>query len=109
MAKLAILIFAVCLVAYATAAGDCPSYSKVQTCTPKCVQDSDCSAIAGKCCPNLCNARSCVQPNALNKDGNTASNKYGGGGSSYCGNVKCQNGEKCDQDKATKRPKCVRA
>lgn len=48
---------------------DCPSSTKVQTCTPKCLHDSECSAIGGKCCPNLCNGRSCVQPNLLSNAG----------------------------------------
>lgn len=48
---------------------ECPSSAKVQTCTPKCLHDSECSAIGGKCCPNLCNGRSCVQSNLLSNAG----------------------------------------
>ncbi|XP_055905137.1 zonadhesin [Eupeodes corollae] len=104
-------VIAVC-VAVASAAGECPSYTKVQNCTPKCLQDSECSSIGGKCCPNLCNGRSCAQPNVLSNSGSGASgkDKYSSGGSgSYCGNVKCSSFEKCNMDKSTQRPKCVRA
>jgi WAP four-disulfide core domain protein 2 len=90
--------------------GDCPLSSQVTTCTPKCLQDTECGVVGGICCPNLCNSKSCVRP----KTG-SSSDKYKGstGGSSasgtYCGNVKCSSFEKCSSDKTTSRPKCVRA
>ncbi|XP_061392240.1 waprin-Thr1-like [Musca vetustissima] len=104
-------LFALCLVAMSLAAGDCPSSTKVQTCTPKCLHDSECSAIGGKCCPNLCNGRSCVQPNLLSNSGSRDTSPFstGSGGGSYCGNVKCSSFEKCESDRSTKRPKCVRS
>nr|XP_019548254.1 WAP, Kazal, immunoglobulin, Kunitz and NTR domain-containing protein 2-like [Aedes albopictus] len=92
--------------------GQCPVSSKVQTCTPKCLSDVDCSTSGGKCCPNTCNYRSCVSPNQLTQSGSGGSsgNKYqSGGAGTYCGNVKCSAHEKCDLDKSTKRQKCVRA
>ena len=48
---------------------DCPSYSQVTTCTPKCKEDSECVSQGGKCCPNLCNAKSCVTKGNTNKSG----------------------------------------
>ncbi|BFG03828.1 uncharacterized protein DMAD_02960 [Drosophila madeirensis] len=105
------LLIAACVVA-TLAASDCPSSTKVQNCTPKCLHDSECSAIGGKCCPNLCNGRSCVQPNQLGNSGGDKSpfgSKNSGATGSYCGNVKCSSFEKCDMDRSTKRPKCVRS
>ena len=49
---------------------DCPSYSQVTTCTPTCKEDSECVSQGGKCCPNLCNAKSCVNKSNTNKSGN---------------------------------------
>uniref|UniRef100_W8C475 WAP domain-containing protein n=1 Tax=Ceratitis capitata TaxID=7213 RepID=W8C475_CERCA len=92
-------------------AQSCPSASRVLTCTPKCKQDSDCSAIGGKCCPNLCNERSCIQRNQLDLGGGDKSggDKYSSSNSgSYCGNTKCSPYEKCEMDRSTKRQKCVR-
>ncbi len=45
-----------------TVNGDCPLSSQHTSCAPKCIQDSECSSIGGKCCPNLCNQKSCVRP-----------------------------------------------
>lgn len=50
---------------------DCPSYSQVTTCTPKCKEDSECAALGGKCCPNLCNHKSCVTKGNTNKSGDS--------------------------------------
>uniref|UniRef100_A0A0K8VYK3 WAP domain-containing protein n=1 Tax=Bactrocera latifrons TaxID=174628 RepID=A0A0K8VYK3_BACLA len=89
----------------------CPSSTKVLSCTPKCKQDTDCSAIGGKCCPNLCNERSCIQRNQLDQgNGNSkGGDKYSSGNSgAYCGNIKCSPYEKCEMDRSTKRQKCVR-
>ncbi|XP_030387076.1 WAP four-disulfide core domain protein 2 [Scaptodrosophila lebanonensis] len=109
---LALLVISACL-ATTLGAGDCPSSTKVQNCTPKCLHDSECSAIGGKCCPNLCNSRSCVQPNLLgNSGGNSSpfSSKNSGGATGiYCGNVKCNSFEKCGMDRSTKRPMCMRS
>lgn len=60
-------------------AAGCPSATKVLNCTPKCKQDADCSAIGGKCCPNLCNERSCIQRNQFDQ-----SNGNSKGGDKYC-------------------------
>ena len=46
---------------------DCPASSTVTTCTPKCKEDHECASTGGKCCPNLCNARSCYLPKANSK------------------------------------------
>ncbi|XP_039954002.1 uncharacterized protein LOC126757442 isoform X2 [Bactrocera neohumeralis] len=92
-------------------AQSCPSSTKVLSCTPKCKQDTDCSAIGGKCCPNLCNERSCIQRNQLDQgNGNSkGGDKYSSGNSgAYCGNTKCSPYEKCEMDRSTKRQKCVR-
>ncbi|OWR55523.1 salivary cysteine-rich peptide precursor [Danaus plexippus plexippus] len=53
-------VLAVCIVAFTDAAsGSCPLPSKIYSCSPKCVQNYDCSH--GKvCCPNSCNTKSCV-------------------------------------------------
>lgn len=50
---------------------DCPSYSQVTTCSPKCKEDSECASLGGKCCPNLCNAKSCVTKGNTNKSGDS--------------------------------------
>ncbi|KAG4066473.1 hypothetical protein HA402_007109 [Bradysia odoriphaga] len=88
--------------------GDCPLSSQHTSCSPKCVQDSECSSIGGKCCPNLCNYKSCVRPKVGSNTGGSGYKGTGGAGV-YCGNVKCNAYEKCDLDKTTKRMKCVRA
>lgn len=117
--------------------GECPLSSQMSSCTPKCIQDNECSTMGGICCPNLCNTKSCVRP----KSGSQGSNGgyKGSKGTNildeknlnffdefinfprfffyflvstatgvYCGNVKCSSYEKCDLDKSTKRQKCVR-
>ncbi|ALC41637.1 CG30197 [Drosophila busckii] len=114
MAKFgALLLLLAAFVALTQAAGDCPSSTKVTNCTPKCLHDSECSAIGGKCCPNLCNGRSCAASNLLGNSGADgspfSSNKNSGATGSYCGNVKCGSFEKCETDRSTKRPKCVRS
>lgn len=49
---------------FATGYGDCPSpqSSQMASCTPKCLQNSECSTTGGLCCPNLCNTKSCTRP-----------------------------------------------
>ncbi|CAO1431149.1 unnamed protein product [Diamesa tonsa] len=103
--KCLIILFAVIAVACALSA-DCPASSTVTTCTPKCKEDHECTATGGKCCPNLCNARSCYRPKANSK----GTDKYSssGGAGTYCGNVKCSSFEKCGLD-SSKRQKCVRS
>nr|CAH7762263.1 unnamed protein product [Callosobruchus chinensis] len=39
----------------------CPSSSSMLSCSPKCKEDSECQG--RKCCPNICNMRSCVPAN----------------------------------------------
>ncbi|XP_049317838.1 uncharacterized protein LOC105226840 isoform X1 [Bactrocera dorsalis] len=106
-----LLLLLLALVVMSNAQIGCPSSTKVLSCTPKCKQDTDCSAIGGKCCPNLCNERSCIQRNQLDQgNGNSkGGDKYSSGNSgAYCGNTKCSPYEKCEMDRSTKRQKCVR-
>ncbi|XP_058067108.1 waprin-like protein isoform X1 [Anopheles bellator] len=105
-----LVAFALCLalvviVVECSSTGDCPLPSKVQSCSPKCLSDRDCSQTGGKCCSNGCNLKSCVERNKLTQSGD----KYGSGSGSYCGSTKCSSFEKCGTDSATKKPKCVRA
>ncbi|CAH1640719.1 unnamed protein product [Spodoptera littoralis] len=95
------------MVSYTEAAGNCPLPSKVYGCSPKCVQDYECSH--GKvCCSNACNAKSCTEP-AANGAGSHSSSKYQtGGAGQYCDNVKCNSFEVCKMDPSTKRLKCSR-
>ncbi|XP_055601158.1 uncharacterized protein LOC129750002 [Uranotaenia lowii] len=115
MAKLFIVGFvALALIAIIEAAsfGQCPVASKVQTCTPKCLSDVDCSTSGGKCCPNTCNYKSCVSPSQLTQStgGGQSGNKYqSGGAGTYCGNVKCNAFETCKLDPSSKRQKCTRS
>ncbi|CAH0760271.1 unnamed protein product [Diatraea saccharalis] len=106
LSVLAVLI----ALSYTEAAGTCPLASKVYGCSPKCIQDYECTH--GKvCCANSCNAKSCVEPAPYGGAGGTgSSNKYssGSGGSVYCDNAKCQSGEVCKMDPKTKRNKCSR-
>lgn len=85
----------------------CPTTSQDNSCSPKCLQDTDCSSMGGRCCPNICNYKSCMYPkNSANN------NKYGTSGQgtgNYCGNSKCNAYEKCITDPTTRRLKCVRA
>ncbi|KAL5287159.1 hypothetical protein ACFFRR_008226 [Megaselia abdita] len=111
MVKLAVVIAFVVICTVALVAADCPSYSKHTNCAKKCLHDSECSHLGGKCCPNICNARSCIEANQLGGGGDKYGNndKYNAGGAgTYCGNAKCNSYEKCDFDKSTKRQKCVR-
>lgn len=48
---------------------DCPTFTQVTVCSPKCKDDGDCVALGGKCCPNLCNHKSCVTKGNTNKSG----------------------------------------
>nr|BAM19080.1 WAP four-disulfide core domain protein 2 precursor [Papilio polytes] len=91
-----------------SAAGSCPLASKIYSCSPKCQQNYDCSH--GKiCCPNGCNAKSCIDANAFGSSGNNDKRTQSGGPGVYCNNVKCSAFEVCKMDPATKRMKCVRA
>ncbi|XP_055905138.1 uncharacterized protein LOC129940724 [Eupeodes corollae] len=111
MVKLIVCLVIVALSVAFTNAAECPSFTKVQNCTPRCFHDTECSRVGGKCCPNICNTNSCAQPNVLKNNIGSGSNKdkYSGATGVYCGNVKCNSFEKCGMDKATKRPKCVRS
>jgi hypothetical protein len=60
------IIFAIFALALAFSP-DCPSFQQVTVCTPKCKDDSDCLTQGGKCCPNLCNQKSCVNKQNTNK------------------------------------------
>lgn len=55
--------------------GDCPLSSQHTSCAPKCLQDTECSSMGGKCCPNLCNFKSCVIPK---QGGSTSGTGYKG-------------------------------
>uniref|UniRef100_A0A336L5S8 CSON000614 protein n=1 Tax=Culicoides sonorensis TaxID=179676 RepID=A0A336L5S8_CULSO len=87
---------------------ECPLSSQATTCTPKCISDNDCLSSGKRCCPNICNTKSCVFP----KSGAGGSgDKYKGGSSAtgtYCGNSKCNPGEVCKMDRSTKRQQCGR-
>ncbi|XP_061380654.1 waprin-Thr1 isoform X2 [Danaus plexippus] len=103
-------VLAVCIVAFTDAAsGSCPLPSKIYSCSPKCVQNYDCSH--GKvCCPNSCNTKSCVDL-ATFGGANNGKDKYSqsGGAGVYCNNQKCNSFEVCKLDPATKKMKCMRA
>ncbi|XP_052861140.1 WAP, Kazal, immunoglobulin, Kunitz and NTR domain-containing protein 2-like [Anopheles cruzii] len=105
---LILLLVLVVIVRECSSDGDCPP-AKVPSCTPRCRTDRDCSGTGGKCCPNLCNTKSCVDRTKLTQG--VVGSKYGSstGAGIYCGNVKCNSFEKCGADPVTKRPKCVRA
>ncbi|KPJ00808.1 hypothetical protein RR46_07647 [Papilio xuthus] len=91
-----------------SSAGSCPLASKIYSCSPKCQQNYDCSH--GKiCCPNSCNAKSCIDAAAFGSSGNNDKRTQSGGPGVYCNNVKCSAFEVCKMDPATKRMKCVRA
>ncbi|KAF7271525.1 waprin-Thr1 [Rhynchophorus ferrugineus] len=88
---------------------NCPLSSKMTSCSPKCKDDSEC--FGKKCCPNICNAKSCV-PDHLREsnskyDGYKNQNSKSATGS-YCGNVKCNSYEKCEIDRSTKKQRCIR-
>nr|XP_034826004.1 waprin-Phi2-like isoform X2 [Maniola hyperantus] len=97
------------IISYTEAAGSCPLPSKVYGCSPKCQQAYDCSH-GKQCCPNSCNAKSCVDVAAYG-GGNNANGKdrQQCGAGVYCGNQKCSPFEACKLDPATKRMKCSRA
>ncbi|XP_059055973.1 waprin-like protein [Achroia grisella] len=102
-----VTVFAVVVISSTEAAGNCPLPSKVYGCSPKCVQDYECTN--GKvCCPNACNSKSCAE-SAANGSGTGSSSKYSGGTGVYCDNVKCSSQEICKRDPVTKRNKCSRA
>uniref|UniRef100_A0A7G3B7M4 Putative wap kazal n=1 Tax=Lutzomyia longipalpis TaxID=7200 RepID=A0A7G3B7M4_LUTLO len=95
----------------AAVSSQCPLSSKMSSCSPKCKDDTECSSLGGKCCPNLCNTKSCVLPGsaAAHSSSNTGyKGSSSGATGTYCGNTKCNAGEKCDFDKSSKRQKCVR-
>lgn len=43
------------------------------SCSPKCKDDTEC--IGQKCCPNICNAKSCVPQNLLSADSGSGTYK----------------------------------
>ncbi|XP_030756921.1 WAP, Kazal, immunoglobulin, Kunitz and NTR domain-containing protein 2 [Sitophilus oryzae] len=110
MAKVCMIIL-VLLVATSVVMGldnNCPLSSKMTSCSPKCKDDSEC--FGRKCCPNVCNAKSCVPEHLRDSnksDGYKNQNAKSATGS-YCGNVKCNAYEKCEIDKSTKRQRCMR-
>ncbi|CAG5055292.1 unnamed protein product [Parnassius apollo] len=90
------------------AAGSCPLPSKIYGCSPKCIQNYDCSH--GKiCCPNSCQAKSCIDAAAYGNTGGNDRYSQSGGPGVYCNNMKCNSFEVCKLDPATKRMKCMRA
>ncbi|XP_019869975.1 uncharacterized protein LOC109598506 [Aethina tumida] len=103
-----LVITAVCIdYTYSLSPSGCPLSSKVTTCSPKCKDDSDC--FGKKCCPDICNQKSCVAPegNSNTRDGYKNQHAKTATGS-YCGNVKCNSFEKCQLEPGTKRQKCIR-
>ncbi|XP_026497692.2 waprin-Thr1 [Vanessa tameamea] len=108
---IALAIFSVIFMIGSTdaATGSCPLPSKIYGCSPKCQQTYDCGN--GKvCCPNSCNAKSCVDLAAVG-GANNGKDKYSqsGGAGVYCNNQKCSPFEVCKLDPSTKRMKCMRA
>ncbi|KAK4881121.1 hypothetical protein RN001_004440 [Aquatica leii] len=93
-----IVLTAVFYVAHA-AAPSCPLSSQMTICSPKCKDDTEC--FGRKCCPNICNTKSCVEANqqgSQSKYSSSSSSNTGGssgGTGSYCGNVKCNSYQKC--------------
>ncbi|KAB0800819.1 hypothetical protein PPYR_06558 [Photinus pyralis] len=90
----------------------CPVSNQMTICTPICKDDTQC--FGQKCCPNICNTKSCTSANQRGSQskysGSSSGGSYGsssGGAGSYCGNVKCNSFQKCKMDPATKRDKCV--
>ncbi|CAH2057114.1 unnamed protein product, partial [Iphiclides podalirius] len=87
------LILSVCVVFVAVYRADaastgCPLASKTYSCSPKCQQNYDCSH--GKiCCPNSCNAKSCIDAAAFGNSGGNDKYSQSGGPGVYCNNVKC--------------------
>lgn len=67
---------------YVLVRGDCPLSSQHSTCSPKCLQDHECASRSEICCPNLCNAKSCVRPKAGTNSGGSSSSSNGYKGSS---------------------------
>lgn len=57
---------------------NCPVSSKMQSCSPKCKDDTEC--FGQKCCPNICNTKSCTQPNQQSG----ANNGYKGSSCKLC-------------------------
>ncbi|XP_037916577.1 uncharacterized protein LOC119654986 isoform X2 [Hermetia illucens] len=104
-----VYILAVLIVVVALVEAQCPLSSKVTTCSPKCVENNDCSTLGGKCCPNICNAKSCVLPNQFGGNNDKYDRGKTGATGTYCGNVKCNVSEKCQMDRTTKRMMCVRS
>ncbi|KAH1012135.1 hypothetical protein HUJ05_011346, partial [Dendroctonus ponderosae] len=86
----------------------CPPSNKMSSCSPKCKDDTQCHG--KKCCPNICNTKSCVPDHLLESTKNDGyKNQHSKTATgSYCGNVKCNPFEKCELDKSTKRQKCMR-
>ncbi|XP_070501490.1 waprin-like protein [Chironomus tepperi] len=109
--RLTIFLVFVLIAATFALSPDCPSYTQVNTCTPKCKEDIECASSGGKCCPNICSTRSCVSRQNNSKFGSNSGDKYGSNSAtgSYCGNVKCSSFEKCGTDPSSKKPKCVRS
>ncbi|GLV45490.1 uncharacterized protein CBL_05593 [Carabus blaptoides fortunei] len=92
------LVLCSVLIGGLAAKSECPLSSQMTNCSPKCTDDSQCSA-GTRCCPNICNTKSCSQPN---KAGGAAGGYKGSSSSAtgtYCGNTKCNSYEKCEFDK----------
>ncbi|XP_045762609.1 WAP, Kazal, immunoglobulin, Kunitz and NTR domain-containing protein-like isoform X2 [Maniola jurtina] len=96
------------IISYTEAAGSCPLPSKVYGCSPKCHQAYDCSH-GKQCCPNSCNAKSCVDVAAYGGGNNGKDRQQSGGAGVYCGNQKCSPFEVCKPDPNTRKMKCTRA
>ncbi|CAH0717765.1 unnamed protein product, partial [Brenthis ino] len=103
-------LFAVIFIIGSTEAGtgSCPIPSKIYGCSPKCVQNYECSN--GKmCCPNSCNAKSCVDLAAFGGSNNGKDKNSQSGAGIYCNNHKCSPFEVCKLDPITKKNKCMRS
>ncbi|KAG5881435.1 hypothetical protein JTB14_030557 [Gonioctena quinquepunctata] len=98
----------ICVIVASGLDPNCPLSSSMTSCSPKCKGDSEC--FGRKCCPNICNTKSCVPANLKDsQNGGYKNQNTKSAVGSYCGNVKCNSFEKCELDRTTKRQKCVRA
>ncbi|XP_063912862.1 waprin-like protein isoform X2 [Zophobas morio] len=92
----------------ALSTSNCPTPTRIASCSPKCKDNSNCQG-AKVCCTNICGTKSCTD--IYQYQNGDKNDKYGsskGATGTYCGNVKCSAGEKCELDRTTKRQKCVR-
>ncbi|CAH1968814.1 unnamed protein product [Acanthoscelides obtectus] len=77
------------------------------SCSPKCKEDSECQG--RKCCPNICNMKSCVPANhkSNSNDGYKGSSQNAESKEEMCKTAKCKNNLAarflCSSDKAYRK------